>query len=144
MYNQPFFIPGYYRAALPNMFRGSIGRMMMPSSAIKGGIFSKLSSTFAAIKKFNWSGLINNTSKTLGIINQGIPLVKQVGPVMNNMRSIMKIASVFKDEIDNNSKISVNKNLNMHNTTFNDNYKNSEDHFSKSINYDNSPTFFIN
>ena len=83
-----------------------------------------------------FTSLINNTSKTLGIINQGIPLVKQVGPVMNNMRSMMKIASIFKDETDSNNK-NTNKKYNSRNNSYNENNL----HYKS---YDNSPTFFIN
>ncbi len=66
---------------------------LAPGGAARGGIFSGL-------RSFNWSGLLNNASKALGVVNQAIPVVKQVGPMMNNMKSMLKIASVFKDETD--------------------------------------------
>jgi len=40
------------------------------------GLFSKLASSFQGIRKINWSNLLNNTSKTLGVINQAIPIVR--------------------------------------------------------------------
>ena len=134
MYNQPFLMPGYYGSVMPTMLRGSMGRAMMPG-AFRSGLFSRLASTFGAIKNFNWSGIINNTSKTLGIINQGLPLVKQVGPMINNMRSMVKIASIFKDETDNNKVINKKTNT-KNNNSFNSN--------SNYVSYDSSPTFFIN
>ena len=114
MYNQPFYIPGYYGAAMPNMARGAL----MPTRALsggaalgRGGLFGRLGNAFGALKAFNWGGLINNTSKTLGIINQTIPLVRQVGPMIGNVRSMMRVASIFKDETDskgNSNNISNN------------------------------------
>ncbi len=142
MYNQPFFIPGYYGSVMPGMIRSSLGRAMAPG-AVRGGIFSRLASTFGAIKNFNWSGLINNTSKTLGIINQGIPLVRQVGPMMNNMRSMMKIASIFKDETDTNTKV-INKKNNTNNYSNTSEYNKNSQYNTQHLSYDNSPTFFIN
>ena len=132
MYNQPFFIPGYYGSVMPGMIRSSLGRAMMPG-AVRGGIFSRLASTFGAIKNF----------KTLGIINQGIPLVRQVGPMMNNMRSMMKIASIFKDETDNNTKV-INKKNNTNNYNNTSEYNKNGQYNTQHLSYDNSPTFFIN
>lgn len=54
----------------------------------------------ASLRGINWSGMLNNASKALGVVNQAIPVVKQVGPMMNNMKSMLKIASAFKDETD--------------------------------------------
>ena len=138
MYNQPFFIPRYYGAMMPNVVRSSMRNTLVPGT-FRGGLFSRLTSAFGAIKNFNWSGLINNTSKTLGIINQSIPLVRQVGPMMNNMRSMMKIASIFKDETDINTKKLNNKN------NYSSNYNNEiVERNSQYKSYDNSPTFFVN
>ena len=147
MYNQPFFIPSYYSSAIPNLTRGA----MMTNPALSAGsasrgasLFGKLGNTVGAIKSFNWGGLINNTSKTLGIINQTIPLVRQVGPMVGNMRSMLKIASAFKDETDtsstNNQNITKNQPQNTNNTTY-DNRKEE-----KIVDYttNDSPTFFIN
>ena len=128
MYNQPFFIPRYY--SIPNaMLRGSALNNLSRYS-----LFSKLGNVFQGIKTFNWSGLINNTSKTLGIINQSIPLVKQVSPMVGNIKSMIKLASVFKDETDSYPNQQHN-NLNPN--------KKEESLKDNNINYD-SPTFFIN
>lgn len=147
MYNQPFFIPSYYSSAIPNLTRGAMmtNPTLSAGSASRGAsLFGKLGNTVGAIKSFNWGGLINNTSKTLGIINQTIPLVRQVGPMVGNMRSMLKIASAFKDETDtsstNNQNITKNQPQNTNNTTY-DNRKEE-----KIVDYttNDSPTFFIN
>lgn len=44
----------------------------------------------------NWSGIINNTQKTLNIINQAIPVVKQVSPVVKNAKTMFNVMNEFK------------------------------------------------
>lgn len=157
MYNQPFYMPGYYPGTMSNLTRGAMmpGRALGAAGASRGAsLFGRLGNAFGAIKAFNWSGLINNTSKTLGIINQTIPLVRQVGPIMGNMRSMLRLASAFKDETDttttsssNHSKISNNNsNYSANNNHIQVQEKN--DIEKKETLRDNitsdSPTFFIN
>ena len=60
----------------------------------------------------NWSSLLNNTSKTLSVVREAIPIVKEVGPMMNNMKSMLKVASVFKDATDVNNEHKSNNNIN--------------------------------
>lgn len=183
MYNQPYFIPSYYSSmAAPSMMRGTMGLggamngtmngAMMRGAAGAGrglGFFSRLGSGFSALRSLNWGGFINNASKTLGVINQTIPLVRQVGPMMNNMKSMLRVASVFKDETDkkptrqkrtisNNGRSSSNfyryqNNSNYAASNMNQNHLHSrsdishtgleqEDYHSQDES-DSSPTFFI-
>ena len=44
----------------------------------------------------NWSTLLTNAQKTLNIVNQTIPVVKQMGPVVNNAKTMFKIMNEFK------------------------------------------------
>ena len=149
MYNQPFYMPGYYPGTISNLTRGA----MMPSRALGAvgasrgaSLFGRLGNAFGAIKAFNWSGLINNTSKTLGIINQTIPLVRQVGPMVGNMRSMLRLASAFKDETDTTNTSNSNNNSTTNNNHIQVQEKN--DIEKKETLRDNitsdSPTFFIN
>ena len=126
MYNGPYFIPNYY----PNIIRNNTLRSI--------GLTRKLGNNLNFIKKLNWTGLINNTSKTLNIINQTIPVIKQVGPMVNNMKSMLKIASIFKDETDEYSKV----NKKVQNKTNNMNQE-TKTETNKSTQEDYSPTFFI-
>lgn len=64
------------------------------------GLGAGLLSRGGILRGINWGGLLNGASKTLGVVNQAVPLVRQVGPMFNNMKSMLKIASVFKDETD--------------------------------------------
>ena len=149
MYNQPFYMPGYYPGTMSNLTRGAMmpGRALGAAGASRGAsLFGRLGNAFGAIKAFNWSGLINNTSKTLGIINQTIPLVRQVGPMVGNMRSMLRLASAFKDETDTTNTSNSNNNSTTNNNHIQVQEKN--DIEKKETLRDNitsdSPTFFIN
>lgn len=73
----------------------------IPFMKAKTSLFSRLGNGLGAFKTINWTNIINNTSKTLGVINQAIPIVKQTGPMLHNMRSMLRVASVFRDETSN-------------------------------------------
>lgn len=179
MYNQPYFIPGYFSSPNPMMMRGamsgigSMGRNMgnmlngaglATQGASRGlGLFGRLGNSMRAIKGINWGGLITNASKTLNVVNQAIPLVRQVGPMVNNMKSMLRIASVFKDETDKKpdkkaNQTTTNK-INNHKNNYNQNTSNNtvnsqnrsnaidikeQDDYRNFEHYDNSPTFFVN
>lgn len=166
MYNQPYFIPRYYGA--PSMMRGAMignmGRVMggmgnamngariATQGASRGlGLFSKLGNSMRALKGVNWGGLITNASKTLNVVNQTIPLVRQVGPMVNNMKSMLRVASIFKDETDIKpiSKIKQNTNYSNKSISTNNNvYSSTKDEYRNETNNsyenDSSPSFFIN
>ena len=97
MYNNPFYMPGYTRAFIsPNIARGLSTRALANTASSSNGLLSRILPGLSGIRKINWGNLINNTSRTLGLINQTIPIVKQVGPVVNNMKSMVRVASLFK------------------------------------------------
>ncbi len=69
--------------------------MMRPSVLSKGASLAK---------GFSWAGLLDGTQKTLGVINQAIPIVYQVKPIVNNAKTMFKIADALKsDETSKNS-----------------------------------------
>lgn len=140
----PNFIPGG-----PMMFNSvpyAMGGMTRAGAAARGtGMLSKLG---LAGKSINWGGLLNNASKTLGVVNQAIPLVKQAGPMFNNMKSMMRLASIFKDETDNSPRRNSNQVNSQNYTSQNVNNQYSQDNTSKyndlvdDYQY-NKPNFFI-
>lgn len=83
MYNNPYMYAYPYMAN--NLARPAITKGLL------GGL-----------KGINWSGILSNTQKTLNVINQAIPIVYQVKPIMNNARTMFKIANTIKSE-DNSS-----------------------------------------
>lgn len=172
MYNYPYFIPGYNPSMLNSSMMGpmrgaatngllnsargigantlangarGIGTASTLANGARGaGLFSKLGTGLSGIKAINWGSLINNASKTLGVINQTIPLVRQVGPMVNNMRSMLKIASVFKDETDT-PRTNISKPTNTTSTkTISSQNQHQEKEITKKEDYSESPVFFVN
>ena len=121
MYPNNLFIP------INNMRFAPNGLNMIPPKS--GGILS----TF---KNINWGNLLNNASKTLNVVNQTIPLVRQAGPMLNNMKSMIKLATAFKDETDVKEE---KKNITNGN---NETENNSTTNYTSDINT-NTPNFFI-
>lgn len=66
-----------------------------------------------AKKSINWSSLLNNTQKTLNIVNQAIPIVYQVKPIINNARTMFKVAGELSKAkpIKNTVKENVNNTI---------------------------------
>ena len=48
----------------------------------------------------NWNNILNNTQRTLGIINQAIPMVYQVRPLLTNARTLFRVASALNSNDD--------------------------------------------
>ena len=51
----------------------------------------KTNSLFSKIKGIDWNGFLDRTGKTLGVINQAIPIVNQVKPIMRNASTLFRI-----------------------------------------------------
>lgn len=60
------------------------------STSTKSGLFSSL------FGEGKLSSFINGTQKTLNIINQAIPIVKQMSPVMKNAKTMFRVMNEFK------------------------------------------------
>jgi len=99
----------------------------------KTGIFKNL------FGNLNLSSIINGTQKTLNIVNQTIPLIKQAGPVLNNAKTMFRVMNEFK-KVDIN-KIENTNNSNMNNISNNTQINNTN--IAKTPTYENNgPTFF--
>ena len=95
----------------PNQFYSPVGSSLMP----------------LAKKTINWSGLLTNTQKTLNIVNQAIPIVYQIKPIVNNAKTMFRVANEFNKTDSNIQNNNYNKN-----TYTNNNYID-----------DDGPNFFI-
>ena len=49
-------------------------------------------------KKINWSNILNNTQKTLNVINQAIPVYYQVKPIWGNAKTMFRMVNALKDD----------------------------------------------
>ena len=91
---------------------------------------------FAGLKaKFDWGAILNNTQKTLNIVNQAIPLAYQVKPIINNAKTVFRVMGAVRDD-DTKKEEVVSSNSSNTNTTNNS---------SPSTSYNNSgePSFFL-
>lgn len=144
----PFMMPNMSYGPMLNstMAMNSIPSTMARGSSLGSGLRSLLGLGGArnlaggVSRGINWSSLLNNTSKTLGVVREAIPIVKEVGPMMNNMKSMLKVASVFKDATDVNSENTSNdRSNNIKSTT--DNFNNQSS--TKTNITQNEPNFFL-
>lgn len=58
---------------------------------------SLLSKGLSSLKTIKWESLLEGTQKTLGVINQAIPIVYQIKPIVSNAKTIFKIADSLKE-----------------------------------------------
>ena len=56
----------------------------------------------------NWNNILNNTQRTLGIINQAIPIVYQIKPLFSNARTLFRVASALNSNDDEKEEINDN------------------------------------
>lgn len=59
-------------------------------------------------KNFNFGSFLDGTQKTLGVINQAIPIVYQVKPIFTNARTMFKIADEINKPTSNFTKVTDN------------------------------------
>lgn len=90
---------------------------------------SGLSGLFSGLRGFNFSTLLNGTQKTLNIINQAIPVFKQMSPLLKNAKTMFRVMNEFK-------KVDVKENVNNVPSNNTNNYTNNE------VN-NGGPTFFL-
>lgn len=144
MYNQ--FYP-YMMGTIPNTTRMASPLM---GGALRTSPFSSLLGARSAApavsalggatkaSTFTFSGLLNGASKTLGVINQAIPVFYQVKPIINNAKTMYRVAK----EINSNDKRNTSTNTNSSNNSNNSNNNTSTNNISNN-NDVNKPNFFI-
>ena len=120
---------------------------MMPGMAIPASNAATLGSAAKAgssiFSKINWSSLLSNAQKTLGVVNQAIPLYYQVKPVFKNLRALGKIGKEFTKISGNNDR---NNNENTKQEPVLNGSNNSETVTNNTINNQNdypTPTFYL-
>ncbi|MBS7020697.1 MAG: hypothetical protein KH135_02340 [Firmicutes bacterium] len=77
------------------------------AAPVKKGIFSSLT---GGLKGINWGNILNNTQRTLNIVNQAIPAVKQITPVMKNARTMFQVMNEFKKVDTPTTNVTANSN----------------------------------
>ena len=63
------------------------------------GFFSNL------FKGVNFTSILNGTQKTLNVVNQAIPIFKEMSPIVKNAKTMFRVASEFsKNNTDDSSQ----------------------------------------
>ena len=141
MYNQ--FYP-YMMGTIPNATRMASPLMggalrTSPLSSLLGARSAPAVNALGGATKastFTFTGLLNGASKTLGVINQAIPVFYQVKPIINNAKTMYRVAK----EINSNDRKNTNTNNSNNN---NSNNNTSTNNISNNNNDVNKPNFFI-
>lgn len=97
-------------------------------SSLFSGARAGAATSAMGTSKVTFSSLLNGASKTLGVINQAIPVFYQVKPIWNNAKTMFRVIK----EINTNDTSSNNKENTTNTINVNKNKENS-----------NSPTFFV-
>ena len=129
----------------PNMLGIGAPRSGLSSLLGFGRTANNAGGIFSGLKSLNFGNLLTNASKALGVVKEAIPIVKEVGPMVGNMRQMLKIASIFKDETDTSVKSNTNNSTNetdIQNTTIKDSDTISSTTINTRIN-NNEPNFFL-
>lgn len=110
----------------------------MPLRGASGGLFKRL------LGGFNVSSLLSNTQKTLNLVNQAIPIVKQINPLIRNAKTMFTVMNEFKkvDDTDvSNSQVTSNNKEGNYSTV---NTIDKENKVNTDSNSSEGPVFFIN
>ena len=59
---------------------------------------SFIKNSISFLKSISWGSFLDGTSKTLGVFNQTIPLVYQVKPLFNNVKTLFKISNIMNSD----------------------------------------------
>lgn len=92
------------------------------------------------LSKINFSSIVNGTSKTLNLVNQAIPLFKQMSPVVKNAKTMFKVMNEFKRAETISPTTETNNITNSIEQSYNQETVNETSNY---VNSTNQPTFFI-
>ena len=73
-------------------------------------MFNNYPYMYQAPRTFNFSNFLNNASKPLNVVNQAIPVIKEVKPIFRNMGTVLKIVNGLNQKED--TKITKENNTN--------------------------------
>lgn len=149
---------GTYSRGIPNTFNNGFRNVpnMMYQTGVRnsGGFLSRLfpsfgvqniantATTSTAASGITFSGILNGASKTLGVINQAIPVFYQIKPIWNNAKTMLRVAKAMNsNDFSELDKIRVNTNSNSNNNESTQK-KEISNNTTSSLNNEDGPTFF--
>ncbi len=65
----------------------------------------KTTGLLSFLKRINFTSVLNTTQKTLNVVNQAIPIVYQVKPLVNNAKTVFKVISAVKTPESSNQHV---------------------------------------
>lgn len=68
------------------------------------------------IKGLNIPGILDGTQKTLSVINQAIPVIYQVKPLVSNIGTIFKIKNIINEPTETKKTDNQNKSIETNNS----------------------------
>lgn len=98
------------------------------SSLFGGAKAGSIGTVATGASKITFSSLLNGASKTLGVINQAIPVFYQVKPIWNNARTMFRVVKEINSKDDKKTTSNITTTQTMSNQ--------------KKEASDNAPTFF--
>lgn len=117
---------------------------MFNSSLYPYASMSARTGLLSALKNIKWGTVLSNTQKTLGVINQAIPIVYQIKPIWNNAKTVFKIVGAIKDGDSTTTPTSNNySGVNTINTNNIDNNNYVETTPTLTYSNNNQPNFFL-
>lgn len=91
-----------------NFFPYQNMNMPIPNQTAKKGLLGGI----LGLSKINWGNLLNNTQKTLNVINQAIPVYYQVKPIYNNAKTMFRVFGAMNDKnTSTNNNTPANNNI---------------------------------
>lgn len=122
------FMPNMVSSTPVRMMPQAMGAAPRISSLFGGAKAGATAGAASGASKITFSGLLNGASKTLGVINQAIPVFYQVKPIWNNARTMFRVVKEINSKDD--------KTISNVNTQTNNNSQ------KKVETNNNAPTFF--
>ncbi len=88
---------GFY--GFPNFanisYAAPYGASAFGSTVGRGSLFSRL---FGGISRLNFSNILGTTQRTLGVINQAIPVFYQIKPIWNNAKTMFRVMGALRED----------------------------------------------
>ena len=113
-YNPYLYQPYYQAANVASNLGSAKGTGILGKSGGLAGFKGLLS-------KFSFSSFLNGASKTLNVVNQAIPIYYQVRPMINNAKTMFKIADALKDDKKNQTSNHEEKKISQNTSSQNEN-----------------------
>lgn len=92
-YNPFFNTMNMTRSISPFATAGSSAINSISQAARTGGLFSRIGGS-----KMSLSGILNGAQKTIGTVNQIVPLYNQVKPMVQNSKILLNVAKGLKGD----------------------------------------------